>query len=381
MTVAASLARFEGADALKGSVHELPRNVQAFAVDPAGPTYYAVLGQQVVRVDLERKTQAALPIQGNMPKLSSGRGITFDTKRRRLLVATTGGEGYLYSYEPDKNLWSLLHDMNGVFFSSLTYSVEEDCLYALSTAPDKDYETVIHRFSADGVWQEKKVVPRPSPLERGGPATPQVVSMGANVAVLWMNGEQMRVIVIEWKTNTALYDGPVKMREEVADDELQQMWERLGSAPEDQAAELVAKMASGGHRVVELIQKLPPVQVLDEQALQGLVKKLDDEQFREREAAATTIRRAGEDAVKPLKDALAASPSPEARARIEAMLKELEATDFSNLQSPEVRREIRAMRVLGEVGSVEAVRALREFATEGGMGIRAQAARQALRTM
>jgi HEAT repeat protein len=159
------------------------------------------------------------------------------------------------------------------------------------------------------------------------------------------------------------------------------MWERLGSAPEDQAAELVAKMASGGHRVVELIQKLPPVQVLDEQALQGLVKKLDDEQFREREAAATTIRRAGEDAVKPLKDALAASPSPEARARIEAMLKELEATDFSNLQSPEVRREIRAMRVLGEVGSVEAVRALREFATEGGMGIRAQAARQALRTM
>jgi hypothetical protein len=82
-----------------------------------------------------------------------------------------------------------------------------------------------------------------------------------------------------------------------------------------------------------------------------------------------------------LKDALAASPSPEARARIESLLKAQEAMDPSMVESPELRREIRAMRVLGEVGSVEAVRALREFATEGGMGIRAQAAREALRAM
>jgi len=176
-----------------------------------------------------------------------------------------------------------------------------------------------------------------------------------------------------------LYEGPVKKREEVADAELRQIWEQLGAVPEAQASELVTKMASGGRRAVELIQKLPPVQVPDEQTLRGLIKKLDDEQFRERDAATLALRRAGEDVVNALKDALAASPSPEARARIESLLKELEVMDLSKVESPDLQREIRAMRVLGEVGSVEAVKALRDFATEGGMGIRVHAAREALR--
>jgi len=145
------------------------------------------------------------------------------------------------------------------------------------------------------------------------------------LAVLYGTGDEIRVLVIEWKTNTVLYDGPVKMREEIADAELQQMWEQLGTAPEAQATELVKKMGSGGRRAVELIQKLPPVE-------------------------ATT-------------------------------LKEQEGTDLSKIESPESRREIRAMRVLGEVGSVEAVKALREFATQGGTGVRARAAREALRAM
>jgi hypothetical protein len=56
-------------------------------------------------------------------------------------------------------------------------------------------------------------------------------------------------------------------------------------------------------------------------------------------------------------------------------------TDLSKIESPEWRREIRAMRVLGEVGSVDAMRALREFATQSEMGIRARAAREALRAI
>jgi hypothetical protein len=376
MTSTASLARFEGADVLKGTVRQLPGNMQALAVDPTGPAYYAISGEQVMRVNLD--TQTVMPIAGDLSKLSSVRGISFDIKRRRLLVATRGGQ--LYSYEPDKNLLSLVHEMNNVVVSSLNYSNEEDCLYGLSTAPTEDDDTVTHRFSADGVLQEKKVVPKRSSLDRIGPMT-QVVSLGANLAVLWVNGEEMRVMVIEWKTNTILYEGPVKMREEIIDAELQRMWEQLGTAPEDDAMELVRRMASGGHRVVELIQKLPPAQVMDEQTLRGLIAKLDHEDFREREAATRALLRAGDGAVKPLKDALAASPSPEMRARVEALLMELVKTDLSKVESPELRREIRAMRVLGEMGSVEAVRALREFAAEDRMSSRARAAREALSAM
>jgi hypothetical protein len=308
-------------------------------------------------------------------------GIVFDTKRRRLLIATLTGPK-LYSYEPDKNLWSLVREMDDVALSSLSYSIAEDCVYGFAPAPTEGYASVIHRFSADGVWQEKKVVPKRLPDERRVPhSTRQVVSVEGKLVVLWGMGEEMRMMVIEWNNNTVLYDGPVKIREEVADTELQQMWEQLAAAPEDQTTELVTKMASGGNRVVELIRKLPPVQVLDEQTLRGLIKKLDDEQFREREAAAVALRRAGDGAVKALKEAMAASPSLEARTRIESLLSAQETMDPSMVQSPELQREIRAMRVLGEVGSVESVRALREFATEGGMGIRAKAAREALRAM
>jgi hypothetical protein len=376
----ASLARFEGADVVKGSIRALP-GAQKLAVDPAGPTYYGISGQQILRVDLDRKTQTAMPVEGDLPSISWPGGITFDPKRRRLLIATQSVRGLLYSYEPDKNLWSLLREMDGAGLSSLSYSVEEDCLYGLSSALTGD-ASVIHRLSADGVSQEMKALPKRLPDERRGPlSTRQVVPLGANVAVLGGVGDEMRVMVIEWKSNTVLYDGPVKIREEIADAELQQMWEQLGTAPEDQATELVTKLASGGQRVVELIQKLPPVRVVDEQTLRGLITKLDHQDFRERDGAAMALRRAGEGAVIALKDALAASPSPEARARIESLLKAQEAMDPSMVDSPELQREIRAMRVLGEVGSTQAVRALREFATEGGMGIRARAAREALRAM
>lgn len=378
MGATASLARFEGADVVQGSVREFPAGSQ-FAVDPSGPTYYGISGQHLVRVDLERKTQTAIPIPGDLSKLTLPGGITFDPKRRRLLIADqAGSQGLLYSYEPDKNRWSLLRERNFPRLASMSYSIEEDCIYGF-VAPTENSEGVIHQFSADGVWQDRKVVPKRLPVERVLFSTTQVVSVGANPAVLWVAGEEMRVMVIEWKNKTVLYEGPVRMRDEIADAELQQMWEQLDTAPEAQAAQLVTRLASGGHRVVELIQKLPPVQVLDEQTLQGLIKKLDDDQFQARDAATLALRRAGEYAVKALKDALAASPSLEARVRIESLLKAQEVMDPLKVESPELRREIRAMRVLGEVGSVEAVRLLREFAAEAGLEIRAQAAREALR--
>lgn len=381
MGTTASVARFEGADVVKGSVREFSAGSQV-AVDPSGPTYYGISGQQLVRVDLERKTQTAMPIPAELPKLTLPGGITFDPKRRRLLIADqAGSQGLLYSYEPDKNRWSLLRERNFVRLASVSYSIEEDCIYGF-VAPTENSEGVIHRFSADGAWEDRTLVPKRLPVERVLFSTTQVVSVGANPAVLWVAGEEMRVMVIEWKNKTVLYEGPVRMRAEIADEELQQMWEQLGAAPEAQATELVTRMASAGHRVVELIQKLPPVQVLDDQTLRGLIAKLDAEQFRERDAATLALRRAGEDAVKALKDALAApSLSLEARTRIESLLKEIDVMDLAKFASPELRREIRAMRVLGEVRNIEAVRALREFATEGGMRIRARAAREALRAM
>jgi hypothetical protein len=68
---------------------------------------------------------------GDVPRLSWPCGIAFDTKRKRLIVATLGGVGYLYAFSPKTKKWSLLADLANLDLAGLVYDEKRDCLYGL----------------------------------------------------------------------------------------------------------------------------------------------------------------------------------------------------------------------------------------------------------
>ena len=51
-----------------------------------------------------------LKIDANLPELGWPCGLTFDTNRRRLILVSLGREEVMYSYEVDKNKWSVVQN-------------------------------------------------------------------------------------------------------------------------------------------------------------------------------------------------------------------------------------------------------------------------------
>src|SRR5262249_31328521 len=95
-----------------------------------------ITDHDVVTIDLPNRTAAKMELGLAVPRLSWACGITFDTKRLRLLVASFGGGGLLYAYTPKDGKWSVLTDLKGSGPHALTYHPREDSVFGLRT----DYE-------------------------------------------------------------------------------------------------------------------------------------------------------------------------------------------------------------------------------------------------
>ena len=89
-----------------------------------------------------------------------------------------------------------------------------------------------------------------------------------------------------------------------------------------------------------------------------LIADLDGELFSVRLRASAELEKLGDSAHGELVKALAASPSPELRRRIEALL----GTDGGRINSPTILRGLRAVEVLDHIGTPEVRGLLRDLA-------------------
>ena len=124
--------------------------VKHVAFEPATSTYYAV-GAQGVPIQFGRDGVAA-PLPASPYEISWPTGLTFDTKRNRLVLSTLGGEGFLLGYSPGQRKWSMISSLNNVDINSLTYSADDDAFYALESGPADYDETPMRllRYDAQG---------------------------------------------------------------------------------------------------------------------------------------------------------------------------------------------------------------------------------------
>jgi hypothetical protein len=112
----------------------------------------------------------------------------------------------------------------------------------------------------------------------------------------------------------------------------------LGAAPPEQV-------------VPYLRERIPPATppAVDEGRVERLIRDLDDDRFRVREAATLELRRLGTLAGPALRRTLANRPSPEMRTRLAALLAPLDRPEIP----PDRLRALRALRVLEEQDTPE----------------------------
>ena len=432
MQMAGELTDCTPAGWVEGTGRKLPDRVAQVAVDPRGSTWYAI-GDRAgpFRLDLAQGTATEMKVREDIPEFSWQCGIAFDTKRNRLLVATFGGVGYLYGYDPAADKWSIVRDLNNVDLQALAYSEAEDCLYGLRSNMGGRAGLTVCRFDANGhpggEFTVKVELPEDPMINLRSP--PQLVIVGKQLAVVLpprighdelMQRAMARVpppggpaprqqqrpvppgtcALIDPATAEATYRGEMLVLPKAAAQpkaaadagELVKRWDALAKAPPADADKAAAALAAGGDGAVAAIRlNLPPVPGLpDAEALKALVARLDGDDWKQREAAAADLASAGGAPEPQLREALANARSEEARQRLDAVLKQLQtlrdpATSAEALEkaagdSP-LRARLRAVRALSQMRTPAAARLLREIAGAAPGSVDAVQARRALAGM
>jgi beta-lactamase regulating signal transducer with metallopeptidase domain len=189
-----------GTFTLEGPVPEelvpLPGNVERVAYDPRGERYYGIAGHDVAKVDLEEQEVERMTVGLDVPPLSWPAEVTFDTKRRRLILGTSGGGGYLYAYSPETEEWSVISKRPGAF-DAYGYSEEDDLLYGIlfSRGPEDGLESVtLAKVNANGALLETVPIKGPivpGSLTRGpGVSTTRVIPVQGFVVIIGKLGDR-----------------------------------------------------------------------------------------------------------------------------------------------------------------------------------------------
>ncbi len=103
--------------------------VNHLAVDPAGPTYYAITTHQVGKIVPSTGKFVALEIDPALPRLSWPSAIAFDSRNRKLVLA---GRGAGYSYDPQTGEWKTIPGLEKVGLIALAFNPERGTFYGLA---------------------------------------------------------------------------------------------------------------------------------------------------------------------------------------------------------------------------------------------------------
>jgi len=155
----------------------LPKGVQRLAFDEVNKRYYGISRHDAVEVDLANLKVNKMDVGFNVPRLSWPADVTFDGKRSRLLLVSSGGGGYLYSYDVKTGAWSVLAEKLGV--ASIVYHPKHDCLYGMTVRFSEDTgKPALRQFNSNGALVQETTL--------GDPIVPGSLSTGPGT-----NGTQL----------------------------------------------------------------------------------------------------------------------------------------------------------------------------------------------
>lgn len=174
----------------KATLKPLPPRIEHLAFDPKQKKYYGLSGHALSLVDFETAKAEKIPESMDVPRLSWPNGITFDTKRDRVLISTFGGEDHLYSYEPATEKWKVVCSLNNLGMGGLTYHAASDTLYGIVVPHSGEGASRpwLYQLNAAGAVIGKKLLEAPlvpgilSPHSEMNP--PQMVALEKHLVLI-----------------------------------------------------------------------------------------------------------------------------------------------------------------------------------------------------
>ncbi len=143
--------------------------------------------------------------------------------------------------------------------------------------------------------------------------------------------------------------------------EVEKLWTDLAGEDAACAYEAIRKLASVPNAAIPFLRKhLPPVPLVEEKRLAGLLADLDSDDFAARQKAAAELEKLGELALPAYRRVLEGKPSLETRRRLEALQTKAHAAWWD--VSGERLRSLRAIEVLELAGTKEAREVLETLA-------------------
>jgi len=322
---------------------------------PDSKTLYAANGNHVVVLRWDAATGKALPFFGKHDGGLSDLAVSPDG--RSVAVASMGGSVYLWetatgqarsvnkhaglaekiAFSPDGRWLAVVNGGNSTLLSGnevIPQGVETREQVRLIRIADGK---VIHRFTGHlgGIW---------------------CLSFSPDGHTLASGGLDSTVLV--WDvTDQVLREGKETLS--LQPDKLNELWQGLRGTAAEAHGCMWTLIAAPGQSVPFLGEKLKPIAVVDSGRFARLLKKLESDQFAQREDATQELKKLG-DAIEPaLRKALQEKVPLETRRRMQALLDDLEGA--------ERLRSLRAIEVLERIGDKPACDLLRRL-SEGAAG-------------
>ena len=140
------------------SLKSLPRNIGEVVSDGTGKLLFGMGGHELYRLDLSKRKATEIVATG-VPEISCAMGLAYDTKRERVVLATLGGEGFLYGYDHKKDSWAVVSSMQYVDVTAIAYLETTDRLYAIGSDAmgSRQERPVLYEYDAESGFCLRKM--------------------------------------------------------------------------------------------------------------------------------------------------------------------------------------------------------------------------------
>lgn len=127
----------------------LPRNVGEVVSDGQG-NLFGMGGHELYQLDAVSYETTEIVAKG-VPEVSWTMGLAYDTKRNRVLLATLGGEGFIYSYDHANESWSVLGSLDNVDVTAIAYLEPSDRIFAIAAdrSPGREGQALLYEYAAE----------------------------------------------------------------------------------------------------------------------------------------------------------------------------------------------------------------------------------------
>jgi hypothetical protein len=147
----ASVARFtlDGIEAatardVKGGVRQVVR-------DAAGDRLYAVTKHGFGQIDIDAGAFVEIEVDPSVGEFGWPKGLAFDASRGEVVIATSHVVTRFYRFQPQTSRWERMsQELRDFPLVAMTWSPDDDSLYALTHRPHDLALREIHRFNAEG---------------------------------------------------------------------------------------------------------------------------------------------------------------------------------------------------------------------------------------